>query len=441
MKGVKALTLCLMFAGSLVAQDKGTVIDKIIAKVDDKIVLKSDLENAYLQMLASGQRVTTESKCGILESLVVNKLLVAKAEIDSILVTEIEVEQNLDQRMQMILGQVGGDQAALESYYNKSLAQIQDEVRESVREQLVVQRMQSSITADLSVTPAEVQQFFSRIPQDSLPYFSAEVSVSQIVKVPEIGEKQKSEARQKLLDYKKRVEGGEKFDDLAKRYSMGPSGPKGGDLGWTKRGSLVPEYEAAALQLEPGQISDAVESEFGFHLIQLLERRGNEYHSRHILIQMEPSEEDLAQARQYLDSLRTVIITDSVAFEKMAKEYSDDQYTAANGGFLVGETGAAYVPTDKLDFETFLTLDTMKLGNITAPLGYRLEDGKDAVRILYYKDKVQPHQANLRDDYQKISKAALAEKRNRILNSWFDKARNDVFIRIDEEYNQCQIMQ
>jgi len=261
------------------------------------------------------------------------------------------------------------------------------------------------------------------------------------VKVPEIGEKQKSEARQKLLDYKKRVEGGEKFDDLAKRYSMGPSGPKGGDLGWTKRGSLVPEYEAAALQLEPGQISDAVESEFGFHLIQLLERRGNEYHSRHILIQMEPSEEDLAQARQYLDSLRTVIITDSVAFEKMAKEYSDDQYTAANGGFLVGETGAAYVPTDKLDFETFLTLDTMKLGNITAPLGYRLEDGKDAVRILYYKDKVQPHQANLRDDYQKISKAALAEKRNRILNSWFDKARNDVFIRIDEEYNQCQIMQ
>ncbi len=441
MKGLKALVLSLLFVGSINAQDKGTVIDKIIAKVDDKIILKSDLETAYLQMLASGQRVTTESKCGILESLVVNKLLVAKAEIDSVLVTEIEVEQNLDQRMQMILQQVGGDQAALENYYNKSLAQIQDEIRESVREQLVVQRMQSTITADLSVTPAEVQQFFAGIPQDSLPYFSAEVSVAQIVKIPEIGDKQKDEARQKLNDYKQRVEGGEKFEDLARRYSMGPSGPNGGDLGWTKRGSLVPPYEAAALQLQPGEISEPVETEFGFHLIQLLERRGNEYHSRHILLQLEPSEEDLSQARQYLDSLRTVIINDSVAFEKMAKEYSDDQFTAANGGFLVGETGAAYVPTDKLDFETFLTLDTMKLGNITAPLGYRLEDGKDAVRILFYKDKIQPHQANLLDDYQKISQAALAQKRNRILNSWFDKARNDVFIRIDEEYNQCQIMQ
>ncbi|MDH3709955.1 MAG: peptidylprolyl isomerase, partial [Cyclobacteriaceae bacterium] len=295
--------------------------------------------------------------------------------------------------------------------------------------------------ADLSVTPAEVQAFFNRIPKDSLPYFSAEVSVGQIVKIPEIGRAQKDNAREQLLSYKKRVEAGESFETLAQKYSQGPSAPKGGNLGFQYRGNLVPAYEAAALQLEPGKISDPVESEFGFHLIQLIERRGNEYNSRHILLQLEPSEEDLEEVRVYLDSLRTAIITDSLSFEKIAKEYSDDQLTASNGGFMMGETGSAFVATDQLDFETFLTLDTMKLGNITAPLSYRLEDGKDAMRILYYKDKIKPHQANLLDDYQKISNAALAEKRNRILNSWFDKARNDVFIRIDDEYNNCQILQ
>ena len=423
------------------AQDKGAVIDKIIAKVDDKMVLKSDLEAAYLQYLSSGQPTNSNTKCGLLESLVVNKLLVAKAEIDSVIVTEIEVEQNLNQRVQMILSRFGGDPAALESYYEKSMDQIQDEIRADVREQLIVQRMQGTITADLSVTPAEVQAFFNRIPKDSLPYFSAEVSVGQIVKIPEIGRAQKDNAREQLLSYKKRVEAGESFETLAQKYSQGPSAPKGGNLGFQYRGNLVPAYEAAALQLEPGKISDPVESEFGFHLIQLIERRGNEYNSRHILLQLEPSEEDLEEVRVYLDSLRTAIITDSLSFEKIAKEYSDDQLTASNGGFMMGETGSAFVATDQLDFETFLTLDTMKLGNITAPLSYRLEDGKDAMRILYYKDKIKPHQANLLDDYQKISNAALAEKRNRILNSWFDKARNDVFIRIDDEYNNCQILQ
>ena len=426
---------------NLSAQNKGAVIDKIIAKVDDKIVLKSDLESAYLQFLSSGQPANSDSKCGILESLVVNKLLVAKAEIDSVIVTEIEVEQNLNQRMQMILSQVGGDPAALESYYGKTMEQIQDDIRDNVREQLIVQRMQSTITSDLSVTPAEVQAFFHRIPTDSLPYFSAEVSVGQIVKIPDIGDSQKEKARAQLISYKERIEAGESFEVLAQRYSQGPSGPKGGNLGFQHRGNLVPAYEAAALQLEPGQLSDPVESEFGFHLIQLIERRGNEYNSRHILLQLEPSEEDLAKVKVYLDSLRTAIITDSLSFEKIAKEYSDDQLTASNGGFMMGETGSAFVPTDQLDFETFLTLDTMALGNITPPLKYRLEDGKDAMRILYYKDKIKPHQANLLDDYQKISNAALAEKRNRILNSWFDDARKDVFIRIDDEYNQCQILQ
>ncbi|GJM28078.1 MAG: peptidylprolyl isomerase [Cyclobacteriaceae bacterium] len=423
------------------AQDKGVVVDRIIAKVDDKIILQSELEEAYLQFLSSGQVTAGTSKCNIFESLVVNKLLVAKAEIDSVLVLDVEVDQNLDQRMQMILSQVGGNEQALESYYGKSLVDIRNELRESVKEQLIVQRMQSSITSDISVTPAEVQAFFNRIPRDSLPYFSAEVSIGQMVKIPEVGKDVKDRVRNQLLEYKKRIEAGESFEALARQYSQGPSAPKGGNLGYQQRGSLVPPYEAAALQLEPGEISDPVESEFGFHLIQLISRRGNEYDSRHILLELEPSLKDIEKAEVYLDSLRTLIVKDSIAFEKVAKEYSDEQITADNGGFMIGETGSPYVATDKLDFETFLTLDTMKLGTITHPLPYQTQDGKKAVRIIYYKDRIKPHQANLLDDYQKIANATLAEKKNRILNSWFDKARNDVFIQIDPEYNNCQILQ
>jgi len=422
------------------AQD-GVVVDKIIAKVDDKIILKSELEEAYLQFLSSGQLEQGSSKCGIFETLVVNKLLVAKAEIDSVLVLDAEVDQNLDQRMNMIISQVGGNEEALENYYGKSLIEIRSDIRESVKEQLIVQRMQNTITSELDVTPAEVQAFFNRIPIDSLPYFSAEVSIGQIVKVPEIGKDQKSKAREQLLSYKKRIDAGESFEALARQYSQGPSAPQGGNLGYQQRGNLVPPYEAAALQLEPGEISGPVESEFGFHLIQLISRRGNEYDSRHILLQLEPSTQDLVIASQYLDSLRTLIVEDSMSVEKMAKEYSDEQQTASNGGFVMGETGSAYVATDQLDFETFLTLDTLTIGSVTYPLDYQTQDGKKALRIIYYKDRIKPHQANLLDDYQKIAAAALAEKRNRILNTWFDKARDDVFIQIDDDFSNCQILQ
>jgi peptidyl-prolyl cis-trans isomerase SurA len=439
---IRVLVIILLGTAAVkVHAQEGVVVDKIIAKVDDKIILKSELEEAYLQFLSSGQLEQGSSKCGIFETLVVNKLLVAKAEIDSVLVLDAEVDQNLDQRMNMIISQVGGNEEALENYYGKSLIEIRSDIRESVKEQLIVQRMQNTITSELDVTPAEVQAFFNRIPIDSLPYFSAEVSIGQIVKVPEIGKDQKSKAREQLLSYKKRIEAGESFEALARQYSQGPSAPQGGNLGYQQRGNLVPPYEAAALQLEPGEISGPVESEFGFHLIQLISRRGNEYDSRHILLQLEPSTQDLVIASQYLDSLRTLIVEDSMSFEKMAKEYSDEQQTASNGGFMMGETGSAYVATDQLDFETFLTLDTLTIGSVTYPLDYQTQDGKKALRIIYYKDRIKPHQANLLDDYQKIAAAALAEKRNRILNTWFDKARDDVFIQIDDDFSNCQILQ
>lgn len=441
-KTVLLSTGLIMFMPALLkAQDNGVVVDKIIAKVDNYIVLKSDLETTYLNYLANGNPATPDAKCRILAQLISQKLMVAKAEIDSVIVTDAEVDNNLDRRMQMILSQYGGSEAQLEEYYGKTVEEFQADIRDQIKEQLVVQRMQETITSGIKVTPAEVKKFFNSIPQDSLPYFSTEVEVAQIVKIPTIGKDQISTAKKKLNDIRARVIAGESFEALAKEYSQDPGSAKyGGNLGFAKRGIMAPEFEAAALKLKPNEISSPFETQFGVHIVQLLERRGNEYNSRHILLMAEPSESDMKEAENFLDSLKTQIQADSITFEKAAKEHSDDSYTAGNGGFFMDDLGGTRVSVEDLDPVVFFTLDSMQVEQISKPIKFRTDGGKEAVRILYYKSKIKPHQANLSDDWQKIQAAALNQKKSKALNDWFNKAREDVFISIDDAYDYCGIM-
>lgn len=442
---IKPLILVVLFSFSLshtYAQQNGIVVDKIIAKIDNNIILKSELEQAYLQYVAQAQsRVGSQVKCQILESLVIDKLMVAKAEIDSVVVSDEEVMNNLNNRMNVFISRIGSEEK-IEEYYGKTIDQFKAELKDQVKDQLIVQKMQSTITADISVTPSEVKKFFNSIPSDSLPYFSTEVSLAQIVKVPSIGTTQKEEVKQRLLAIREEISNGADFEAMARKYSEEPgAATSGGNLGFQSRGNLVPPYEAAALKLKPGEMSQPVETEFGFHLIQMIERRGNLYNTRHILIKAVPSEADIEEAKKYLDSLRVQILNDSISFEKAAKEYSADQETAASGGFFLDGTGAPRVSVSDLDPVVFFTIDTMSVGTITNPIAYRMEDGKEAVRILYYKSKIKPHEANLREDYQKIAMAAENEKKNKILNNWFDRAKEDVFIQIDPEYANCNIME
>jgi hypothetical protein len=536
----------------------GQMIDKIIAKVDDYIVLRSDLDKAYLEYISRGQEGGEEVRCGIFESLVVNKLLLAKAEIDSVEILDEEVEMNLDQRMQIIISQIGSEQR-LEEYYGKTVDEFKSELFTDIREQMLADKMQRTITSEVKITPSEVKKFFNSIPEDSLPFLSTEVSVGQIVKIPEIGKNQKEKARQKILEIRERIlngvnrtgeyggwkinikennqlqledqnnqvytgtwlydanerlfnielneisfdanefqsswkltkvgsdsirfvnndlnnsssfyvikEGdvrrsspvitlnflngswrvvkfngkGEDFADLAREFSDDPgSARSGGDLGFASRGTMVPEFEATAMRMKPGEISKPVETDFGYHLIQLIERRGNEFHARHILIRPDFTEVDFEEAENLLDSLRTLILEDSVVFEKVAKEYSDDDPTSGNGGFLIDASGSSKVSVEELDPVVFFTIDTMEVGDISPPIRYRMPDGKEAVRILYFKEKVRPHQANLKEDYQKIQLAALNEKKQRALNTWFDEAKEEVFIQIDEDYRKCRILE
>jgi peptidyl-prolyl cis-trans isomerase SurA len=400
------------------------------------------VENQYQQYITSGQ-ANTPNRCQILEGLVVNKLMLAKAEIDSVIVDDKRIEAELNSRMEQMEGQYGSAKNIVEAY-GKSIATLKEDLRSSLKEQLTGRKMQDKITDDVKITPKEVAAFFNEIPRDSLPYLPAEVEISHIIRIAKPNKNQKEELYAKLLDFRRRVEKGESFEDLAKVHSedLG-SGKRGGDLGFAKRGAMVAPFEAAALRLKPNQMSDVVESEFGFHLIQLLEIRGQEYHARHILLRPDYQKLDLTEPTKFLDSIRVLIQRDSTTFEKAAKEFSEDKATQDAGGVIMDATNGgnrlAYDGT--MDPALFFALDSMKVGTISAPIPFRTDDGRSAVRILFFKAKHPPHFANLKDDYQKLSQITLSRKKNNAIEKWFMKAKDDVFIFIDEEYKDCKILE
>ena len=436
---------CLVLGSlSAFAQEEANknVLDRIIVKVDNYFILKSEVENQYQQYLTSGQ-ANTPDRCQILEGLVVNKLMLAKAEIDSVIVEDKRIEAELTSRMEQMEGQYGSAKNIVEAY-GKSIATLKEDLRSSLKEQLTGRKMQDKITDDVKITPKEVAAFFNEIPRDSLPYLPAEVEISHIIRVAKPNKNQKVELYAKLLDFRRRVEKGESFEDLAKVHSedLG-SGKRGGDLGFAKRGAMVAPFEAAALRLKPNQMSEVVESEFGFHLIQLLEIRGQEYHARHILLRPDYQKLDLTEPTKFLDSIRVLVQRDSTTFEKAAKEFSEDKATQDAGGVLMdasnGANRLAYDGT--MDPALFFALDSMKVGTISAPIPFRTDDGRSAVRILFFKAKHPPHFANLKDDYQKLSQITLSRKKNNAIEKWFMKAKDDVFIFIDEEYKDCKILE
>ena len=442
MKFLKHIFLLLIIVNSFSksATAQVTVLDKIIAKVDNYYLLKSELETQMAQYAQSGQQAPP--KCQLLESLVVGKLMLAKSEIDSVTVEDKRVESELNSRMEQMESQFGSQKNIVEAY-GKTIASLKDELRSAIKEQMVTRKMQDKITGDVKITPKEVRKFYEAIPKDSLPYLPSEVEIGQIVRLAKTTKLQKDELLKRLYDYKKRVENGEKFEELAKLYSedLG-SGKRGGDLGFAKRGQMVAPFEAAALRMKPNQMSDVVESEFGFHLIKLLEIRGQEYHALHILLRPDYQRLDVTEPTHFLDSIRVLIQRDTLKFERAAKEVSEDKATQYGGGMLIDpQSRSIRMPLDgTMESGLFFTIDTMKVGTLTQPMTYRTEDGRSAVRILYYKTKHKPHFANLQDDFQRLSNYTLTRKKNTAIEKWFAKAKEDVFIYIVDEYKDCNVM-
>lgn len=439
-----AMVLVVFVGGANASMQSDTlIIDEVVAVVGSNFILRSDIENQYTQMRMQGSIKGSESKvkCQILENLLFEKLMLHQAAIDSIEVTPDQVTSELDRRMRYFIQQFGS-QEKLEEYYGKTILEFKDELRSVISDQLLVGRVQEEITVNTQVTPSEVKKFFKSLPRDSVPLISSVVEVAQIVKKPPITFEEKFEVKERLQKLRERVINGESFQALAVLYSEDPGSAKqGGDIGLHGRGELYPEFEAVAFKLEPGEISEIVETEAGFHIIQGIQRRGEFVRVRHILIRPKVSPVEMAEARNFLDSIAGLIRNDSITFENAVIRYSTDP-SKNNGGLLINPmSGAGQWPVDQLDPKVFFVIDKMEVGDVSTPVLMQDESGEEAYRLLYLMRRTQPHRANLEEDYNQIQDWALQKKKQEDMKKWILRNAKKAYIRINGEYTDCDFEQ
>ena len=430
------LILFMIKANYAPAQEQ--IIDEVVAVVGGNFVLQSDIEAQYMQYRMQGVIKDTRSiRCQILEDMLFQKLLLNQAELDSVQVTEDQIEQTMDARFRYYIQQFGS-QEKLEEFYKKPLLQIREEFRTLVKEQLMVDEVQQKLTEDIKVTPSEVRAFFNRIPKDSIPTIEMEYEVGQIVKEPSISKDEMEATRERLKGLRDRILKGDNFAAMATLYSEDPgSSRKGGEVGFVSRGQLYPEYEAIAFGLKSGEISDIVKSKAGYHIIQLIERRGDMINTRHILLMPKISDQDLANASKLLDSVSGLVNEKKMTFEEAALQFSDDP-AKINGGLMVNQaSGNTRFNASQLDPKVFFVIDKMKVGNLSKPMGMMNEESKQTINLYYLKTRTEPHRANLKDDYSVIQGWALNEKQNKAINKWIGEKIGNTYFRINESYKDC----
>lgn len=433
----KILITCFLFCYTTTYSQ---VVDQIVAIVGQHIVLTSDIETQYIQFLVQGESGGDALKCDIFEELLVQKLLLQQANIDSIEISESQIESEMDRRLRFFISQIGS-QEKLEEYYNKSIAEIKEEFYPFIKEQLLVQQVQSGIIQNVRITPSEVRRFYNSIPEDSLPMVDSEMIIGHIVKHPTISEEVKQETRRRLNAYRDRIIGGEDFSVLAVLYSEDPgSSRRGGELGFYSRGELYPEFEAIAFGLSPGEVSPVIETKAGYHIIQLIERRGERVNVRHILLQPKPSVEDIAKAKEKLDSVYNIIKKGDISFEEAAMKYSDDPSKNNRGIIVNPRTLSSRFTPDELSPSKFFVIDRLEPREISKPVPMRTEGGRQAYRILYLKSRTEPHLANLKDDYDKIQEMALLNKQSETLQKWVERRIENTYINIIDNYLGCDFI-
>jgi peptidyl-prolyl cis-trans isomerase SurA len=439
------LILAVAFQPSASAQDSlnskpvGKVIDQVVSVVGKTPILQSDVENQYLNYRMQGSIVGTEQemKCEILESLLYQKLMVAQAEVDSIQVDKAQVNAELERRLSGFINQFGS-QAKLEKYYGKTLTEIKSEIHDIVKDQMLAQQVQQKIIGDITVTPSEISAYYKSLPKDSIPMIKTEYVIRQIVRKPPVNLEEKLRVKKELLELRKRILNGESFSTMAILYSEDPgSAKKGGELGFYGRGQLYPAFEAAAYKLKPGEISGVVETKAGYHIIQMIARKGDYINVRHILLVPKVSAKDLQKARMKLDTLVKEIRSDSITFDKAVEKYSQGK-NKNNGGYLLNpNSGSTEFEGEQLDPQVSFIVNKLKPGKISNPVPFKTDAGKDAYRLLYLEKRIPPHKANLKQDYPRIEQWALQAKQRKAIDTWINAHALETFVRINPEYQHC----
>lgn len=414
-------------------------IDKIVAQVGDHIILKSDIDMKKLQAVQAGMPVTQNMDVKVLEELMYQFLLLNQAKLDSIVVSPEQVNAEMENRLRVIENQIGGRQK-MEEFYGKSVAQIKNEFRETIEEQLLAQEMERTITADISVTPNEVKTFFKGLPMDSIPLINSKLSFQQIVIYPEITENDKAIAHKKLADIRESiVDGGKNFSTMARIHSMDPGSARlGGEIEGTK-GMMVPQFEAAIFSLKKGDVSDIFETTYGYHILKLIDRKGDDYVCQHILIIPEFSTEAITKASMDIDSCHRLLMQNTITWNEAVIQFSNDEATKQNKGIITnpitGEQTWSTEDLNQVDQQIYLLTDRLEEGEISKPNLYTNPfERKQGMRIVRLMKRYSPHKANLDDDYALIKAAAEANKKQEIINDWISDKINNAYIRIDEAY-------
>lgn len=440
MRKIITITLVMLAFLSGWGQNVGTSIDGIVAVVGKSIIMRSDLEKHFIDYKAQFKTVEDpdEVYCSILENLIFNKLMVNQAELDSIEVTDEEVDYRLNTRIQYFLQQTGGDVKYIENYFNKSMAEIKKDMREMMYEQALIEQVQSSITSNITVTPSEVNQFAAKIGPDSMPMVETSYQFGEIVKIPPVSDEEVAAVKERLNSYRERILRGEKIGALARLYSDDPgSASKGGDLGFVERGTLYPEFEAAAFNLKSGELSQIVKTQAGYHIIQMIERRGESIRVAHILIQPKPSTDEQVRAITYLDSVRQIILDEKLTLEQAAKRFSEGS-TKMNGGMVVNPYNSSLsFDRQTLDDATYATINKLIPGEYSECVPFVNDDGVMAYRLIYLKEKVSQHKANLVEDYDMIKNAALEQKKYEAMEKWVVDKVKVTNMKISEQYKYC----
>lgn len=441
MKKIKIYSIIIFSLLSVIAQAQDNyVIDRVVARVGGEIILLSDIEEQYAYLLGQAVELDESAKCDILETTIAQKMIIHHAKVDSVEVGDAEVDAQLNYRFDNILAQMNGDEVFFQEYYGSTVAEMKEKFRDDQKQQILMERMQQSLIAKVDITPKEVLEFYNSIPVDSLPYLNSEVEISELIMEPKVNDVERQKALDKITEIRSRiVEGGEEFEELAKKYSMDGSAPNGGDLGFAKRGSYVSDFEAAAYGLVEGELSDIVESEFGFHIIKLVERRGNRIHVKHILIKPEITYEDLELAKEKLAGIIEELRIDSLEFGEAVRKFSmEDAPSYSNGGRMKNnKNGTTFYETADLPPDVYFAIDSLEVGEVTGPIEYTTPTGETLYRTIKLTSRSSPHRASLDADYDRIKQIAKESKKNIYMAEWIESKYDKTYIEVEGTFGTC----
>ncbi len=437
------ISIFLLQSFGAFAQPK--TVDKIAAQVGEKVILLSDIQGQKLQMLQANMSLTPDTDCQLLEELMYQKLLLNQAILDSIEVTDEQVNAEMENRLRIIENQIGSREK-MEQFYGKTIGQIKIEFADAIRDQLLAQEMEREITMGLSVTPREVENFYNSLPKDSIPFINSQLSFQQIVFYPEVTQEDKKRAFQTLEEIRKDIiNNGKSFSTQARIHSMDPGSASTGGKIEASRGMMVAPFEAAAFSLEVGQISSVFETEYGYHILKLLDRKGDEYVCQHILIIPEFASDALEKAAMMMDSCYNLLMTGKTTWNDAVMKFSNDEETKQNSGIITnpitGEQTWDMEDLNQVDQQIYLITDRMGPGDISQPGLYtNIFSRKQGIRIVRLMNRTSPHKANLKDDYNLIKTAAENQKKQEKILSWTKQKIYSTYIRLDDNYQNCNFV-